>query len=109
MYDETIEAYNEGSELAEEAMRIEPNYPPAHLVRADAFLSRMAFGAIPYDPENIARCFELANASLRFNPHNERAHWHMAQAYARAGQLEDAVAACERGLAINPNTQSYRG
>ncbi len=109
MYDQTTEAMTEASDLAEEAIRIDPTYPPAHMLRANAFLHRMAFGEISHDPENVARGLELANAALRLNPHHERAHWLMAVAHARAGQLDYAVAACERGLAINPNAHLILG
>jgi adenylate cyclase len=102
-YDQTPEAFAEASELAEEAIRIDSTYPPAHMLRASVFLHRMAMGQIPHDSANVTRGLELANTALRLAPHNEGAHWLMGVAYGRAGQLDDAVAACERGLAINPN------
>jgi TolB-like protein len=108
-YDQTIQAYREALELAEEAIRIDPTYPPAHMLRANAFLHRMSFGEMPTDPGNVARGLELANAALRLNSHDERAHWLMAVAHGRAGQFDDAVAACERGLAINPNAHLILG
>jgi adenylate cyclase len=108
-YDGTSEAFAEAYKLADEAIRIDPTYPPAHMLRADVFLHRMAFGEIPHDSANLARGLELAKTYLRLAPQNELAHWLMGVAYARFGQLDDAVAACERGLEINPNCSIILG
>jgi len=108
-YDQTPEAFAEASDLADEAIRIDPTYPPAHMLRANAFLHRMAMGEIPHDAANVARGLELAKTTLRLAPHDEWSHWLMGVAYGRAGQLDDAVAACERGLAINPNCSFILG
>jgi tetratricopeptide (TPR) repeat protein len=64
----------------------------------------MAFGEIPHDPANVARGLELAKTALRLDPHDAWAHWLGGMAFGHAGKLDDAVAACERGLAINPNS-----
>jgi TolB-like protein/class 3 adenylate cyclase/cytochrome c-type biogenesis protein CcmH/NrfG len=106
MYDETSEAYAEAFALAEKAIRIDPAYPHAHLLLGAAFINWMALGGIPHDATNIARGLEFAKAALRLDSHDERAHWLMGMALGHAGRLEDAVAACERGLAINPNSSS---
>jgi tetratricopeptide (TPR) repeat protein len=73
------------------------------------FLHRMVIGAIPHDTANLARGLDLAKAYFRLAPQNEFAHWLMGVAHARFGQLEDAVAACERALAINPNCSTILG
>jgi adenylate cyclase len=104
MYDETPEAYAEAFELAEEAIRIDPAYPRARILLGATFVNRMAFGDIPHDSTNIARGLELAKTALRLDPHDAWTHWLMGMALGHAGKLDDAVAACERGLAINPNS-----
>jgi tetratricopeptide (TPR) repeat protein len=73
------------------------------MLHGSAFLHLMAFGAIPHDRQNIARGMELAKIALRLDPQDSWTNWLMGVAYGRAGQLDDAVAACERALAINPN------
>jgi Tfp pilus assembly protein PilF len=95
--------FEEASDLVERAIRIDPKYPRAHMVRANVFLHRMVFGEIPHNDANVARGLELANTARELDPQDEWAHWVMAFAYAEAGRLEDAVAECERGLEINPN------
>jgi TolB-like protein/cytochrome c-type biogenesis protein CcmH/NrfG len=108
-YDETPEALQEAGDFAEQAIRIDPTYPPAHLLRANVFLHLMAFGGIPTDSRNVARGLELASAALRLNFRDERAHWLVAVAHGRAGNFNDAVAACEHGLSINPNSHLILG
>jgi adenylate cyclase len=108
-YDKTREAFEEAYQLADEAIRIDPTYPPAHMLRTMVFLHRMAMGQIPHDAANLARGLDLAKTYFRHAPQNEMAHWLMGVAYARFGQLEDAVAACERGLTINPNCSIILG
>jgi TolB-like protein len=111
LYDQTPEAIAEGSDLVDQAMRLEPLNPVAHRARAWVFFSRLWFGEIPRDPANMARGFELARMALRLAPRDEYAHLVMAYAYAYAadGQLEEAIAECERGLEINPNCSILYG
>ena len=105
LYDQTSEAIAEASELVDQAIRLEPSNPVANRARALVFFSRLWFGDIPRDPANMARGFELARTALRLAPRDEYAHLVMAyaHAYAADGQLEEAIAECERGLEINPN------
>lgn len=105
LLDQTPEAIAEASGLVEEAMRLEPLNPVAVRASALLYFSRLWFGDIPRDPENMARGSELARTALRLAPRDEYAHLVMAyaHAYAADGQLEEAIAECERGLEINPN------
>jgi adenylate cyclase len=111
MYEETPEASAEAYILAEEAIDIDPLNPLAHRARAAAFFSRLWFGEIPHDASNMARAMELARTAQRLAPRDEYTHLVMswAYAYAETGKLEEAVAECERGLAINPNNSGLLG
>src|SRR5438876_1600721 len=79
------------------------------MLRAIVFLHRMAMGQIPHDSANLSRGLDLAKTYFRLAPQNEMAHWLMGVAHARFGLFEDAVAACKRGLAINPNCSIILG
>jgi len=103
LYDCTSDALADVADFAEQALRLDPTYPRAHLMRAAAFLHRLSMGEVPHDTENVARGLDLAQTAARLAPRDEYSHWMMALAYAEAGRLEDAVAECELGLAINPN------
>jgi len=102
-YDQTPEAVAEASNLAEEAIHIDPTLPKAHQMRATVFQHRVWLGEIPLDTANAARALELARTALRLAPRDEWSHWLMATAYGLAGRPEDAVAESERGLEINQN------
>jgi TolB-like protein/Tfp pilus assembly protein PilF len=111
IFDQTPEALAEGSALAEEAIRLDPANPVAHRARAGVLFSRICFGEISSNPGTMARCWELARTALRLAPRDEYAHlvkaW--AHAYAAEGQLEEAVAECERGLELIPNCSLILG
>jgi adenylate cyclase len=109
--EETPEGFAEASKLAEEAIRIEPLNPVAHRVRAIVFLSRLWWGEIQHNASNMGRALELAKTARRLAPRDEWAHMVMAWAhvYGENGKLEEAVAECERGLEINPNSSVLLG
>jgi tetratricopeptide (TPR) repeat protein len=109
IYDQTPEAFAEVSDLVEEAIRIDPSNPRAHQLRGAVFVQLMYTGGIPHSNENVARGLELARAAQRLAPGDEWSHFLMSEAYGVAGQLEDAVAECERGLEINPNSSLLLG
>src|SRR5207247_4213548 len=97
------------SNLVEAALRIDPLKPLAHRVRGLVFFNRIWWGETAHDAASVARAMELARTALRLAPRDEYAHYLMALAHAEAGQLEDAIAECERGLDINPNCSLILG
>jgi tetratricopeptide (TPR) repeat protein len=103
LYHQTPEASAEASDFVEKAIRMDPSNPLAHRLRAGIFLYRIWFGEVPDSDATLARAFELARMALELDPLDEWAHWVMAETYGYAGQLEEAVSECERGLEINPN------
>lgn len=109
--DQTPEAIDEAAQLAEQAIRLDPAYPRAHFMRANALLCRLWFGEVPHDEAHMARAMELARTTLRLAPRDELAHLAMAWAwaYAASGRLEEAVAECDLGLEINPNASLIHG
>ncbi len=111
LYDQTPDAIEEASKLAEEAIRLDPTHPRAHLIRARIALNQLWFGEVPHDEANLSRAMQLAKTVLRLAPRDEHAHLVMAWgwAYAATGRLEEAVAECERGLEINPNASLIHG
>jgi Tfp pilus assembly protein PilF len=98
LYDCTSHAFADVANFAEQALRLDPTYPRAHLMRAAAFLHRLSMGEVPHDTENVTRGLDLAQTAARLAPRDEYSHWMMALAYAEAGRLEEAVAECELGL-----------
>jgi tetratricopeptide (TPR) repeat protein len=103
IYDFTPEALAEAAELADQAIRLDPKNPRAHIIRARVHVNRLWFGVIPHDAENLALGLQLAEAGVRLAPRDEWAHFCMAFAYELAGRLEETVAECRRAIELNPN------
>jgi TolB-like protein/class 3 adenylate cyclase len=103
IYDFTPEALAEAAELAEQAIRLEPANPRAHIIRARVHVNRLWFGVIEHNDANVALGLQLAQAGLRLAPRDEWAHFCMGFAYELAGRMEDVVAECKRAIELNPN------
>jgi adenylate cyclase len=103
VYDFTAEAFSEATELAEQAIRLEPKNARAHIIRARVHLDRLWFGLIPHDEANVVMGLQFARSGLRLAPRDEWAHWCMAFAYEQTGQLKEMRAECERAIELNPN------
>ncbi|HEV8692896.1 MAG TPA: adenylate/guanylate cyclase domain-containing protein, partial [Lysobacter sp.] len=102
-YDYTPEAFADAAEVAEQAIRLEPMNPRAHVIRARAHLNQMFFGIIPQDEANISLGLQLAQTGVRLSPRDEWAHFCLAFACELAGRIKDGVAECQRAIEINPN------
>jgi adenylate cyclase len=84
----------EGIELTEKAMRLNPHYPPVYLHNLGiAYLT-------------AGRCEEALvplKKVLTLNPNFGPAHLHLALCYAELGRLEEARAEMAEVLRVNPN------
>jgi TolB-like protein len=103
IYDFTPEAFAEATELAEQAIRLEPMNRRAHIIRARVHINRLWFGVIPSNAENVALGLQLAETGVRFAPRDEWAHFCMGFAHGLAARFDDAVAECRRAIDLNPN------
>ena len=110
IYDFSPEAFADASELAEQAIRLQPTNPRAHIVRARVHMNRMWFGVIEHSAANVALALQLAEAGLRLAPRDEWAHYCMAFAYELVGRAEAATSEYRRTIELNPNfSNGYAG
>lgn len=103
LYDEQPDSLLEVLALAERAVALQPVEPRAHELLGYAFVQRIAARAVDFDPALAARGVELARAFARMAPANEWSHLLLARARIETGDLEAALADCERALEINPS------
>jgi TolB-like protein/cytochrome c-type biogenesis protein CcmH/NrfG len=103
LYDERTETLAEALALGERAVAMEPREPLAHELRGYAFILQISARTIPFDPGVVAQGIDLARALVAMVPENEWAYLLLARAHIEAGQVELAVAECERALEINPS------
>jgi TolB-like protein/Tfp pilus assembly protein PilF len=103
LYNMTAESFAEATELAEQAIALEPESAGAYLVLAETHLHQLSMGIIPHDAANVAKGLELARKALALGPEDEWAHSFMAKAYSEANRLQEAIEEAERALEINPS------
>jgi adenylate cyclase len=84
----------EAIELIEQAMRLNPQYPPAYLLNLG-----IAYREVGRYEEALAPLKKV----LTLNPNFAPAHWNLAACYAELGRLEEARAEVAEGLRLNPN------
>ena len=65
-------------------------------------------GILLEEQGDLAGAITAYQAAVRIAPDNADAHFTLAYAYRRSGQLEQAVAAFEAGLALDPSRESAR-
>jgi adenylate cyclase len=108
-YSPRPEDLESATRLVDAALRIAPAEPRAHQLRAIVHALQLYYGLARHSAENVAQVQALARAALQLAPHDEMSHFAMSEAYGAAGQLDAALAACERGLEINPNSSILLG
>ena len=84
----------EGIELTEKAMRLNPRYPPLYLGE---------LGWAYYRAGRYEEALAPLKKVLTLNPNLTPAHWTLAACYAELGRLEEARAEVAAALRLNPN------
>jgi adenylate cyclase len=84
----------EGIELIEKAMRLNPHYPPLYLLN---------LGFAYREEGRYEEALAPLKKVLTLNPNFAPAHWNLAACYAELGRLEEARAEVAEALRLNPN------
>ena len=98
-----VPALQEARQLAEDAIRLEPNSARAHAVLSVALHHLALMRGGPEAHQEVTRARDLALAAIRLNERDEYCHW----AYGNACQLlregDFGISAYRRALELNPN------
>lgn len=74
------EHFEEAFELAEEVVKLEPDYPSGYLVLGEALVAK----------GDLTRGINALETSRKLKPDTVRTHWDLLRAYTSAGRTEDA-------------------
>lgn len=99
----TRASYVEARGFFERALAIDPNYADAHLGLALVHYFYVQYGHAEAPGEAIRQAEELVREALRGDPGHAQAHGLLGRLLTLSGRYEDALAAIDRALAINPS------
>ena len=91
----------EARALAEKAISIDPDYAPAHALFGDTFI--LAYILQWEDARSLARAYAAARKAIEIDPLSSTSHALLGRVFLRRRQHDEAVAAIERSVALNPN------
>lgn len=91
----------EARALAERAIAIDPAYAPAYAVLGDTYNS--AYITQWEGPEALERAYKAARKAVELDPLLSTAHELLGRVFLRRRQHDDAIAAIERSITLNPN------
>jgi TolB-like protein/Tfp pilus assembly protein PilF len=91
-----------GFKLCERALEIDPNNVRALSILADKFASRVTGWQSTDREADILRADELASRALRSDSNSYHAHQARARVLLAQGRPEEAIAAAQRSLKLNP-------
>lgn len=89
-------------ELAERALRLEPNKGMAHRLLSVALYHQAYMGLIPWTDQTINEVHSHAKRSIEADDADEYSHWAMACAHLLRMEHERGLASLRRALEINP-------
>ena len=99
----TRDANAEAAHCFEQVVSLEPESPLGHLGKAWTELSAFRYGWSDSAPESLKRAAELAGKALELDEQCADAHALLGYYHLLAGAHDQAAAAGERAVALNPN------
>jgi adenylate cyclase len=86
----------------ERAVKLDPAYAAAWSKLAFLYADEHAWGYNPR-PGSLDRALEAAQRGVELNPSSGMTHWHLARTHFWRNEVEEALAAAERALALSSN------
>jgi adenylate cyclase len=91
----------EARALAEKAITIDPEYAPAYALLGDTFI--LAYILQWEDPESLVQAYDTARKAVEIDSLSSTSHALLGRVFLRRRQHNEAIAAVERSIALNPN------
>jgi adenylate cyclase len=91
-------------QLAEEAIALDPNYAYAHMTLGIVHMYVVWLGMSQSPGDSLKRCIELIQKAVALDEASGEAHALLGYGLVLARQYDRAVAECERGMALEPNS-----
>jgi adenylate cyclase len=103
IYNLNFASLEEARQLAEEALRLDPNCAHAHAILSVALHHHGMVQGGPGAREEVMRAREHALAAITLDERDEYSHWAFGNACNWLGESDRAIAAFRRALDLNPN------
>jgi adenylate cyclase len=100
----TIEGFNRGKKLAEEAISLDPNYAPAYRMLAMANLGDIWLGFSKNPQESLKKSIELHKKTIALDNSFALGHTGLGYALMMARKYDEAILHAEKGLELEPNS-----
>jgi len=98
----TPELHATTRDCLERAVKLDPSYAAAWSKLAFLYADEYAWGYNPR-PRSLDRALEAAQRAVELNPSSGMTHWHLARTHFWRNEVEEALAAAERALALSSN------
>ncbi|MEQ1881432.1 MAG: adenylate/guanylate cyclase domain-containing protein [Burkholderiales bacterium] len=98
----TPEVHAATRDCLERAVKLDPRYAAAWSKLAFLYADEYAFG-YNVRPRSLDRALEAAQRAVELDPSSGTAYWHLARTHYWRNEVEEALAAAERALALSPN------
>jgi adenylate cyclase len=103
LYEATPESLLQAEILVRQAIAEDSDCAVAYWMLSDAILHQALVGAAEHLPDAARQAKELALRAISLDENDENAHSALGIACLNLGQHQEAIAACQRALDLNPN------
>jgi adenylate cyclase len=103
IYSLNFTSLDEARQLAEEALRLDPDNAHAHAILSVALHHLGMVRGGPTAHDEVSRARDLALTAIKLNEGDEYSHWALGNACNWLGDTDRAIAEFRRALELNPN------
>ncbi|MHC4409883.1 MAG: tetratricopeptide repeat protein, partial [Planctomycetota bacterium] len=97
------EDLEKGLDYLERAIKLDPDFASAHAGLAFGLYYRIILGFTPDRGVDLAQALESGRIAVRLDENDPFAHVALGRVHTNIGEHDNAIAACDRAIALNPN------